>query len=172
MVGWRLEWAFAYWWKENKLWFSKPFLRDVFQNVLRNTQLEVDRRWLESGPPYFPVNECIRLSLVSKWAVYGGKVVEGGKNNFPCSRGSWYLHSCQDFKCLLQGKWNTMGAKDVFSLKLRAAITLTLTFPSVQSLVYLCQDLTVKLPVSEIGLYPAKMTPATQQESLNTQVPA
>ncbi|RLV99893.1 hypothetical protein DV515_00009460 [Chloebia gouldiae] len=28
----------------------------------------------------------------------------------------------------------------------------------------LCQDLTVKLPVSETGLYPAKMTPATQQE--------
>lgn len=49
---------------------------------------------------------------------------------------------------------------------------LTSMFPSVHSLVCLCQDLTVKLPVSETGLYPAKTTPATQQESLNTQVPA
>lgn len=59
--------------------FSKPFLRDVFQNVLRNTQLEADRRWVESGPPYFPGNGCIGLWLVSKWAGYGEKVVGGGK---------------------------------------------------------------------------------------------
>lgn len=65
-----------------------------------------------------------------------------------------------------------MGAEDLFSLKLQVAIMLTSTFPSVQSLVCLCQDLTVKLPVSETGLYPAETTPATQQESLNTQVPA
>lgn len=65
-----------------------------------------------------------------------------------------------------------MEPQDLFSFELQAAITLTRTFPSVQGLVYLCQDLTVKLPVLESGLYPAKMTRATQQESLNTQVPA
>lgn len=65
-----------------------------------------------------------------------------------------------------------MGSEDLFSLKLQAAIAPTSTFPSVQSLIYLCQDLTAKLPVSETGLCPAKMTRATQQESLNTQVPA
>lgn len=38
------------------------------------------------------------------------------------------------FTCLLQGKWNAMGAEDLFSLELQAAIMLTSTFPSVQSL--------------------------------------
>lgn len=166
MAGLRLEWAFAYWSKRNKLWSSKPFLRDVFQNVLRNTQLEADRRYENQDLPIFQSVDA----LVRKWAEFRGKVLGGGKKHLSLLIG--YLHSCQDFECLLQGNWNTMGAEELFSLKLQVAIMLTSTFPSVQSLVCLCQDLTVKLPVSETGLYPAKMIPATQQESLNTQVPA
>lgn len=46
--------------------FSKLFLKDVSQAVLRNSQLEAVRRLLGSGPPYFPVDGCIRLSLASK----------------------------------------------------------------------------------------------------------
>lgn len=63
-----------------------------------------------------------------------GKRWRRKKTNFPCLKGSWYLHNCQDFKCLLQGKRDTMGAEDLFSLELQEAIILTLTFPSVQSL--------------------------------------
>lgn len=130
-AGWRLERALANWSKKNRLCFSKPFLKDISQAVLRNSQLEAVRRWLGSRPPYFPVDWCIRLSLASKWTGYGGKAV--GENTTSLA---YRVAGVCTAARIWNGKWNAVWAEDKFSLKVRVAVMPTSAL--VQSSAFQC----------------------------------